>query len=251
MDVKSMIRAARGRNRNMTDFCTEINKDYTISIASLYRIANGDIKNDVADELLHAIIKHKAGDCDLTFNELKAAYDKLVHERNQTNVDIRKEYDHLEEITKNAIYDVAIKSGAKVQKYSSPDNNDWSRVLSRFNMALQLEKDNCIQKAFFKISVNAKRQYIDVIDQYIGMLMRTNTSSNEIYYLFFVDNESQEDKKSLRDSDHQRITELFKQANLPMNLYIVHLSIFENDSYFMTEVRLGPDEGILSFESDI
>lgn len=247
MKTYDLIKNACGPNRNMTTFANEISVDYAISPASLYRIASGNIKEPVSEDLLIAIVEHADKGSSVTLEDLRSAYDKILEEKPAPPKASTGSQDHARRLilkARQTILDTAIASGAKVQSLMLPGDDQRS-----YDLALQIEADGIVQQAFFDIRPALGYRNYMLIEQFVGRLALRETLPDDIYYLVFVKDQDIDDRKVPQlsyDTIFNKFGNAKKQAAA---LNIVCISYTEAPLPELRELCLGADTGLLSFNT--
>ena len=247
MTAFEMIKSACGPKRNMTKFASDISEDYAISPASLYRIASGNIKEPVSEDLLKAIVEHADKSCTVTFEDLRSAFSAILNEQPSASTVVTSSQEHARRLilkARQTILDTAIASGAKVQSLTLPGDDQRS-----YDLALKIEAEGIVQQAFFDIRPALGYRNYMLIEQFVGKLALRETLPDDIYYLVFVKDQDLDDRKVPQlsyDTIFKKFGNAKKQAAA---LNIVCISYTDAPLPELRELCLGPDISLLSFNT--
>lgn len=250
MKTYDLVKNACGPNRNMTTFANEISVDYAISPASLYRIASGNIKEPVSEDLLIAIVEHKDKGSSVNLEALKAAFDEILDQsKTPQTATSNNPFETSRKVIQKArqtILERAISNGAKIQSLPTAGNEK----LKAYDLALQIEVEGITQRAYFDIRPALGFRNYGLIEQFVGRLALKETSPDEIFYLVFAKDPTLKDKGRVPLLSYDAIADRFgnsKPQEAAIN--IVCINYTDAPQPELRELCLGPDKGLLAFNA--
>ena len=251
MKTYDLVKNACGPNRNMTTFANEISVDYAISPASLYRIASGNIKEPVSEDLLLAIVEHKDKGSSVTLEALNAAFNEILDKSQKPTREVsHNPFEDSRRIIQRArqtILDKAVSSGAKIQSLPTAGDNK----LKTYDLALQIEVEGITQRAYFDIRPALGYRNYGLIEQFVGRLALTETSPDEIFYLVFAKDPALKDKGRVPLLNYDVIADKLENSKKQeAAINIVCINYTEAPLPEIRELCLDPDKGLLAFHAN-
>ena len=244
MTLRELIYAARGDQRTMKQFAIDLG----MSPAKLYKIAGGDIRKLPSDTDFHLIADKAVSESGVTYELLKDACEDVLREKSRSDKSLRNKTADILSFASHVVYQTALSSGAKVQAIDLNPRSQFSaeKAHGHFcDMGLAIENDSVTQKAYFAFKLSDETLNAENAERFIGQIFHAGYSSDEFYYLVFSEYRFSH-KTKIESSE---FLEDFSKVKLPVNMSIVYISRNSDELYQMNELSLGPEKGILLFNS--